>query len=314
MAEMADPSLMTAVNAPPWRNRCAVMGILNVTPDSFSGDGVLGSFGSGDSVDGMVAAALRQAEAFVAAGADILDIGGESTRPGAEQVPASVEAARVQPVIAAVRKTFPAIPISIDTWKAEVARIAIAAGATIINDVWAGAADPDMRAVMAKSGLPCILMHNRSSWGAAQVEGRAGASYIAPQYQDFMPEILDELRGLADEAMVAGVRPENIILDPGVGFGKTVAQNLQLIRDLGQIRALGYPVLLGTSRKSFIGKVLDVGPDERLMGTAATIALGVAAGADFVRVHDVAEMVQIVRMSEAVLGREGAADAGERGA
>ncbi|RVU34164.1 dihydropteroate synthase [Hwanghaeella grinnelliae] len=286
--------------ATPWMNRCAVMGIVNVTPDSFSSDGLAGS-AQASSDRGLVDRAVAQAADFIEHGAEILDIGGESTRPGAAPVPADEELDRVVPVVEAIAKRFPATLISVDTYKAAVARAALDGGAHIINDVWAGRADEDMLPLMAESGVPVVLMHNKARWGVATQDAKLGGSYDAPLYGDFMQDILHEMQAMAKTAEDAGVPRDLIILDPGVGFGKTLDQNLTLIRDLGAIRKLGYPVLLGPSRKSFIGKVLDVEPGGRLMGTAASVSVGVAQGADIVRVHDVRAMTEVVRMTEAIL-------------
>ncbi len=283
----------TVLLSPP--NRCLVMGIVNVTPDSFSGDGL------GLERD-IVASGVTQAQDFCAAGADILDIGGESTRPGAAYVPAEQEIARVVPVIEAVRAALPDVAISIDTYKAGVAAAALKAGADILNDVWAMKADPDMVHVARLADCPVILMHNRSKPGHAEIDRVLGGSYVAPDYDSaFLDTVLAELAGLARDAIAGGVDPARIILDPGVGFGKTPAQNMALIEGLDLIRALGHPVLLGTSRKSFMGRVLNLSSDSRLEATMATTALGVQRGADIIRVHDVAENVKVVRMMEAML-------------
>ncbi|WP_425405267.1 dihydropteroate synthase [Hwanghaeella sp.] len=284
----------------PWKDRCAIMGIVNVTPDSFSSDG-LADMPEAARDDGLVARAVAQAASFIDSGADILDIGGESTRPGAAPVPAGEEMDRVVPVVEAIAERFPDTLISVDTYKSTVARAVLDAGAHIINDVWAGQADPDMMSVVESYGVPYVLMHNRARWGAASQDARIGGSYEAPQYNNFLEDILREMSAMAKTALDAGIPAELIVLDPGVGFGKTLDQNLTLIRRLGAIRELGYPVLLGPSRKSFIGKVLDVEPGERLMGTAASVAVGVTQGADIVRVHDVRAMTEVVRMTEAIL-------------
>lgn len=273
-----------------WGERTFVMGIVNVTPDSFSGDGI---------VD--VPAALAQARGFVAAGADILDIGGESTRPGAAAVSAAEEASRVVPVVAAIREALPDIPISVDTYRAPVARQALAAGADIVNDVWGLRADPGMAPLAAERGVPVILMHNRSKPGHAEIDARLGGQYIGPHYRDLMADVSDELAGLAQGALDAGIPRDQIVLDPGIGFGKTVRQNMALIDRLDRFRSLGYPLLVGASRKSFIGQVLDKPVEDRIFGTAATVALSIVRGADIVRVHDVAEMVQVARMMDAML-------------
>ncbi len=284
----------------PWHDRCAVMGIVNVTPDSFSGDGLLNPEGAVGDLNSTGDPVLVQIKEFVEAGVDIIDIGGESTRPGGEKVGADEELQRVIPSVMKARATYPDLLISIDTYKAEVAEKAIQAGADIINDVWGGLADPDMFRVAEVYDVPIILMHNRSAQGKAIWEDRVGGVYEAPRYDNFLGEILDGLRDRIEAAKRAGISTDRIIVDPGVGFGKTVQQNLMLIGCLDQIGTLGYPVLLGPSRKSFIGKVLGSAADDRLFGTAAAISVGVLRGADLVRVHDVEEMVAIVRMTEAI--------------
>ncbi len=295
---MSEPTTAAAHRQPlPWGARPYIMGIVNVTPDSFSGDGLAQD-------RDIAAAALEQARRFLADGADILDIGGESTRPGAEPVAVEEEIARTAPAIAAIREALPEVPISIDSFKAKTAEAALDAGASWINDVWALQADPEMAALAAERGCPVVLMHNRSKPGHAEIDRRLGGSYVAPDYKDFMAEILAELRAIAGRAETAGIAPANIILDPGVGFGKSVAQNMTLIDKLDQVKRLGYPVLLGASRKSFIGKVLDVPADERVDGTAATTAVGVMRGADILRVHDVRRMAQVARMTHAIITAE----------
>lgn len=254
--------------------RTYVMGILNVTPDSFSDGGRYAD----------VAAAVEQARRLAAEGADIIDVGGESTRPGYTPVPAAEEARRVIPVVEALRAELP-VPISVDTSKAEVARLAVQAGADLINDVTGLRGDPEMARVVAAAGVPVVVMHN-----APVASG-----------PDLLPAIAAWLRESIDLARQAGVAEEQIIVDPGVGFGKDVAGNLQIIASLWQLRALQRPILLGTSRKSVIGKTLGLPVDQRLEGTAATVALGIAAGAHIVRVHDVQAMVRVARMSDAIL-------------
>lgn len=276
-----------------WGARTYVMGILNVTPDSFSGDGLGGA--------GATARAVAQAQAFAAAGADILDIGGESTRPGAEPLTAGAERDRVVPVIEAVRAALPDAVISIDTYRASVADAALNAGADIVNDVWGLRADPELAAVVAAHGVPVVLMHNRSRPGSAAIDARLGGQYVAPDYDDLLTEVAVELTVLASEACAAGIEREQIVLDPGLAFGKTVAQNLFLIDNLGMLKALGFPLLVGPSRKSFIGQTLDLPVEERVEGTAATVAVAIARGADIVRVHDVAEMVRVARMTDAIV-------------
>ncbi|NMM44643.1 dihydropteroate synthase [Rhodospirillaceae bacterium KN72] len=287
------------LTAPP--SRCLVMGIVNVTPDSFSGDGL------GRESD-IPQAAVDQARAMVAAGADILDIGGESTRPGAEPVSEADELARVVPVVAAIRAALPDIALSVDTYKARVMAAALDAGADIANDVWALRADPDMGPMLAKRDCPVILMHNRSKPGHAEIDRRLGGSYVAPDYgDDFLGRFLDEMRAIAAQAISSGIDASRIVLDPGVGFGKTPDQNMVLIDAIDVLRALGYPVLLAASRKSFMGKVLNLPADDRLETTLATTALAVQRGALGVRVHDVAENTKVVRMTEAVLSSGAAA-------
>ncbi|MEQ9487500.1 MAG: dihydropteroate synthase [Alphaproteobacteria bacterium] len=275
----------------------AVMGILNVTPDSFSGDGL----SQVDSSDMAVEQSLRQAERFLADGADILDIGGESTRPGATPIDAETEWRRIGPVIKAICRDFPGVVLSVDTYKASVARKAVAAGAAIINDVWGGLADPDMLSAMADTGAPAVLMHNRSKPSDTIIDERLGGAYVAPDYENFMDEILVELQDLAASAEAAGIAKEKIILDPGIGFGKTDEQNMMLISQADRLRTLGYPILLGPSRKGFIGRILDVSSTDRLEGTAATIAVATMKGADIVRVHDVRAMKRVVTMTRAIM-------------
>ncbi|QHZ59297.1 dihydropteroate synthase [Brevibacillus sp. NSP2.1] len=258
----------------PLGERTLVMGILNVTPDSFS-DG--GRFVDLDH-------ALAQARAMVEAGADIIDIGGESTRPGAEPVGEAEELDRVLPVIRRLSAEL-SVPLSIDTYKAAVAERALDAGAHIINDVWGAKRDPRMAEVAARRGVPIILMHNRTD----------------TDYRDFYSDFVRDLRESVQIALQAGVREEQIILDPGIGFVKTVEQNLETMRRLDDLVALGYPVLLATSRKRMIGHVLDLPVDDRVEGTAATVALGVAKGCHMVRVHDVKEMKRVTKMMDAML-------------
>lgn len=274
--------------------RTFIMGIINLTPDSFSGDGL---FNEGD----MIAAALNQAMRFVAAGADILDIGGESTRPGAPAVSAEEEEARVIPVLQALARANLNAILSIDTYKSEVAEAAIRNGADWINDVWGLRADPHLAEVAARHDTPVILMHNRSHPSNAELQEKLGGRYIGMEYNDLIVDVTIELLASVDTAMKAGVKPENIILDPGIGFGKTVEQNLLLLNRLDAIKAIGYPVLLGPSRKSFIGYTLNLPPDQRLEGTLAACAVGIQRGADILRVHDVEQVVRMARMTDAIL-------------
>ncbi len=277
-----------------WGARTYVMGILNITPDSFSGDGLrLDDAGTVDR-------ALAQAADFAEAGADILDIGGESTRPGATPLSAEDEKRRVLPVIEAIARDLPDAVVSIDTFKAEVAAAALDCGAHIVNDVWGLRADPALGPLATARGAPVILMHNRSRPSAVVVD-RLGGSYLGAEYDDFLEDVASELIGLAQGALAAGIPRDQIILDPGIGFGKTVAQNMTLVNRLDRFKALGYPLLSGPSRKSFIGRVLDLPVDERLEGTAATVALSIVRGADIVRVHDTRSMVRVARMTDALL-------------
>jgi dihydropteroate synthase len=271
-----------------WGARTYVMGIVNVTPDSFSGDGLLAA--GGDAAP-RVAAAVALARRMVAEGADVIDIGGESSRPGHDPVPEHEELARVVPVVEAVRAAIPGVAISVDTTKASVARAALAAGADLVNDVWGVRGEPAMLDVVAERGAPIVLMHNRAE----------------ARYANVVAEVIADLEAAVEAAARAGVAREAVIVDPGIGFGKTLEQNLALLRALPALRLLGRPILLGTSRKSTIGRVLDLPPDERLEGTLATTALAVAAGVDMVRVHDVRANVRAARMADAVVRGEGPA-------
>jgi dihydropteroate synthase len=279
-----------------WGSRTYVMGILNVTPDSFSGDGLI-SHGN------RVELSLRQAGYFLKHHADILDVGGESTRPGSQPVSAEEELERVIPVIQAIAGEFPDAIISIDTYKARVAEEAFKAGAHILNDVWALRADPRLAFVAAAFRVPVILMHNRSNPASVEVREQLGNAYIGSEYENLIGDVKRELLVSVEIAKKAGVEERHIILDPGIGFGKTREHNLELINRLGEIRALGYPILLGTSRKSFIGYTLDLPPDQRVEGTAATLAIGIARGADMIRVHDVKQMTRVARMTDALVRR-----------
>jgi dihydropteroate synthase len=277
-----------------WGFRTYVMGILNVTPDSFSGDGIIAK---GDAVQ----LAVEQAKDFLANDADILDVGGESTRPGSQPVNADEERERVIPVIEAITREFPDALISIDTYKAKVAEAAFKVGAHILNDVWALRADPDLATVAAAFRVPVILMHNRSNPASVEVRQQLGNAYIGSTYEDLMEDVQRELLVSVELAVKAGIEETRIILDPGVGFGKTREHNLELINRLDEIRALGYPVLVGPSRKSFIGFTLDLPADQRVEGTAATVAVGITRGADIIRVHDVKEMARVAKMTDAIV-------------
>ncbi|GGE21653.1 dihydropteroate synthase [Marinithermofilum abyssi] len=258
----------------PLYERTLVMGILNVTPDSFS-DG--GRFNQ-------VERAVEHARNMVAEGADILDVGGESTRPTATPVSLEEELARVIPVIQRLARTVDA-PLSVDTYKAEVARQALEAGAHMINDVWGLKKDPEMAHVVAHYDVPVIIMHNRKE----------------ARYDSFLDDIRADLMESVEIARRAGVKDERIILDPGIGFAKSYEENLYLMRHLDVVTELGFPVLLGTSRKSMIGLTLDLPVDERVEGTAATVTCGIMKGCGIVRVHDVKEMVRVVRMTDAMM-------------
>jgi dihydropteroate synthase len=264
-----------------WGTKTFVMGILNVTPDSFSGDGLI----AGDDPAGTVVVAVAQARSMADEGADLLDIGAESTRPGHRPVEEAEELARVIPIVAAVRAALPDMPISIDTTKPGVAAAAIAAGADLINDVWGVAPDDSLVRLAAERGVPIVLMHNRAE----------------ARYDDLIPEIVADLEAAIGRALAAGVPREEILVDPGFGFGKTAEHNLELLRHLPDLRVLGRPILLGTSRKSTLGKVLDLPADQRVEATIATTVIGIAAGVDVVRVHDVQANVRAARMADAVL-------------
>jgi dihydropteroate synthase len=277
-----------------WGSKTYVMGILNVTPDSFSGDGILSK---GDAVQ----ATMEQARDCLANGADILDIGGESTRPGSQPVNAEEELERVIPSIEAIAKEFPDALISIDTYKAKVAEAAFKAGAHILNDIWGLRADPELASVAAAFRVPVVLMHNRSNPTSVEVRARLGNAYIGATYENLMEDVKRELLISVELAVKTGIEPSRIILDPGVGFGKTREHNLELINRLDEIRALGFPILLGASRKSFIGFTLDLPADQRVEGTAATVAVGITRGTDIVRVHDVREMARVAKMTDAIV-------------
>ena len=271
-----------------WGERTYVMGVINVTPDSFSNDGV------GYDVD----AAVRMAVRFQEDSADIIDVGGESTRPpgiygNSKPVTADEELSRVLPMIEAIKRETD-LPVSIDTYKAAVAQAAIEAGASMINDVWALQRDPDMLRVVAEADMPVVLMHNQ----------------VGTEYDDVVPDVIEGMRGRVDAALKGGMRVENIIVDPGMGFGKTAEQNLEILRRLGEFDTLGLPLLVGMSRKSTIGYVLGLPVEDRAEGTAATVALSIAGGADIVRVHDVKEMSRVAKMTDAVVRGWSQVDAG----
>jgi len=279
------------------------MGILNITPDSFSGDGLLGEINeqqAGWGEERIVSKAMEQARQFVAAGVDFLDVGGESTRPGSAQISAEEEMGRVLPVIHALSREFDVL-ISVDTYKSEVAQAALEGGANLVNDVWGLRADPRLAETVARYEVPIILMHNRSSWAHAEIKERLGGRYVGIPYENLIEDINRELLASVTLARAAGIPEDKIILDPGIGFGKTVEQNLELLNRLDEICRLGYPVMVGPSRKSFIGYTLDLPPDQRLEGTAAAVVVSILRGADIVRVHDVEFMTRLVRMTDAIV-------------
>mgnify|MGYP000288945608 CR=1 FL=1 len=258
----------------PIGEKTYIMGILNVTPDSFSDGGKYNNMES----------AIKRVKHMIENGADIIDVGGESTRPGHQPIDAIEEINRVVPVIDALKKEFN-VPISVDTSKAVVADRALKAGAHIVNDVWGLQKDPALAEVVAKYGAGVVMMHNGDN----------------SEYHDLMGDIIKFLRKSIEIAEKTGIRRENMVVDPGIGFGKTLAHNLEVMRRLKELSTLNLPVLLGTSRKSLIGNILDLPVDERLEGTSATVTLGIANGADFVRVHDVREMTRVVRMTDAMV-------------
>jgi dihydropteroate synthase len=286
-----------------WGERTYVMGILNFTPDSFSGDGLLVPALPSHPLDQQVPGIL-EGRRFIEAGADILDIGGESTRPGSQPVTANEELRRVLPSLQATLAEFPDALVSVDTYKAVVAEEALQVGAAIVNDVWGLRADPGLAGVIARHQAVVVLMHNRSKPASVEVRERLGNAYLGAEYQDLLEDVKRELLESVGIARSAGIPDEHIILDPGIGFGKTVEQNLELINRLDEIRALGFPVLIGPSRKSFIGYTLNLPPDQRVDGTAACVAIGIARGADIVRVHDVETMQRVARMTDAIVRKK----------
>jgi dihydropteroate synthase len=271
-----------------WGERTFVMGIINVTPDSFSGDGLLAAVGDlrpGLELPDVGLWAIAQGRRMVDEGADVLDVGGESTRPGHASVSVEEEWRRVVPSVTALRRALPEAPISVDTTKVDVARAALDAGADLINDVWGVAPRSDLVDLAAERRVPIVLMHNREQ----------------PVYADLLGEVVADLEGAIERAVAAGVPRDNVIVDPGFGFGKTPLQNLVLLRHLAALRVLDRPILLGTSRKSTLGRVLDLPPDERLEATLATTAIGIANGADMIRVHDIRPNVRAARIADAVV-------------
>jgi dihydropteroate synthase len=275
-----------------WGERTFVMGIVNVTPDSFSGDGLLadappgpGSAAQSADPSDPIGAAVAQARSMVAEGADLLDVGGESTRPGHVEVATNEEIRRVVPVIEAIRQALPDTPLSVDTTKPVVAEAALAAGADLVNHVWGVAEDDGIARVAAAHGAPLVLMHNRAE----------------PRYDDLVAEVIADLAAAIERAVRAGVEREQIIVDPGFGFGKTPEQNVAILASIGRLRVLRRPILLGTSRKSTLGRILDLSADQRVEATLATTALGIAAGVDMIRVHDVLANVRAARTADAII-------------
>lgn len=293
------PSLSLNGRTLTWGQRTYVMGILNATPDSFSGDGILPK--GPNTLPSASEGGVVKARQFLACGADILDVGGESTRPGSAPVSADEELERVLPVIQAIAAEFPDAILSIDTCKAVVADEALKAGAQIVNDVWGLRADPELAAVAARHKAAVVLMHNRSNPASVEVRQRLGNAYTGAEYENLIEDVKRELMDSVRIARSAGIPDERIVLDPGIGFGKTVEQNLELIRRLDEICSLGFPVLLGPSRKSFIGYTLNLPPDQRVEGTAATVAIGIARGADIIRIHDVEAMMRVAKMTDAIV-------------
>lgn len=268
-----------------WGERTYVMGIINVSPESFSGDGLTDP-----------ARALAQAEQFIADGADILDIGGESTRPGSTPISTDEEIRRVVPFVERLVGKIN-VPLSVDTYKSEVAVRVLNAGASIINDQWGLKHDPRLAELAAEKNAPIILMSNQRDKGDYDVQAQRDTAL----YEDVMAEVTTSLKWSIETAQSAGVPRENIIIDPGIGFGKTWQQDIELVRHLAELKELGQPILLGTSRKSLIKMVLNLPASERVEGTAATIAIGIANGADIVRVHDVRQMVRVCCMTDAIV-------------
>jgi len=266
-----------------WGERTHIVGILNITPDSFSGDGLAAENPAAPGE--VVARAVAQARAMVADGADLLDIGGESTRPGHAVVAAHEEIARIVPVVRAIRADLPEVPLSIDTTKAAVAAAALDAGADLLNDVWGVAPEMDLARLAAERGVPLILMHNRAE----------------ARYTNLLAEVIADLWRAIERAVAAGCAPESLIVDPGFGFGKTPDHNLELLRRLPELHVLGRPIMLGTSRKSTLGLVLDLPAGERLEATLATTALATAAGIDLIRVHDVRANMRAARLTDAIV-------------
>lgn len=281
-----------------WGSRTYIMGVLNITPDSFSGDGWLTN--GVRNVSFLLEKIIERGRQYVDAGVDILDVGGESTRPGSEPISLEEETARVLPVIKALTAEFDTL-ISVDTYKSQVAKAALEEGAHMINDVWSLQADKNLGKIACQYDVPIILMHNRSKPSNALIQEGLGGRYVGINYSNLIQDICNELVESVNLAHQCGIPDDHIIVDPGIGFGKTVEQNLEVINRLEEIRSLGYPVLLGPSRKSFIGYTLDLPPEQRIEGTAAAVAVGITRSADIIRVHDVEYMVRVARMTDAIV-------------
>ena len=281
---------------PDLNKKTYIMGIINLTPDSFSGDGLLNQAET-------ESAALEQALRFAKDGADVLDIGAESTRPGSRKLNASEELSRLLPALTLIRRELPDILISVDTYKAETARACLGRGADIINDVWGFQYDTGMAAVVAEFNATAVLMHNREL-GARPVSSELGGRYEDVEYEDIVSEVCSWLANSVEIAHAAGVSDDKIILDPGIGFGKTIDQNLYLLKHLDTLTKLGFPILLGISRKGFIGHTLNLPQGERLEGSLAANAWGMMMGASILRVHDVKETVRLARMLDAIRNSE----------
>jgi len=273
-----------------WGSRTFIMGIINLTPDSFSGDGLMGGADP-------VKKALKQAKQFIDEGTDMLDLGAESSRPGADPVSAEEEIQRLIPTLDAILKEKLDAIISVDTYKSQVAERALQAGADWINDIWGLRFDPLMAHIAAKYKSPVVIMHN----GRELEHDRNGPN--EENQKDIVHRVKSGLQASIQIAQKANITKENIILDPGIGFGKTVEENLELINRLGEIKAMGYPILIGPSRKSFIGTTLNLPADQRLEGTAAATAISITRGADIIRVHDVQVMARVIKMCDAILSK-----------
>ena len=273
-----------------WGTHTHVMGIINLTPDSFSGDGLVKD-------EHVIEKALMQARQMISNGAEMLDLGAESSRPGAGLVTATEEALRLMPVLKAIRETEKEIILSVDTYKSEVAEKALKAGADWVNDIWGLRFDPEMAGMVQRFGARVILMHNGRELGETSNKKKQAKS------TDTVKWVMEGLKESIEIAKQAGIKDDDIILDAGIGFGKSVEENLELVNRLDEFKPLGYPLLIGPSRKSFIGATLDLPVEQRLEGTAAAVAISIARGADIIRVHDVREMSRVAKMCDAILAK-----------